>query len=140
MENRVLSDKEKLPTNELLQEVLGNCYTHYDALTQTITSPDLGLMPEWNYYNDGKSWLCKVIFKKKTIFWLSVWDKCFKTTFYFTAKTIEGVYVLDIDENIKIALKNVNMIGKLIPLTISVTNKSQITDIIKIIQYKKSLK
>jgi hypothetical protein len=30
------------------------------------------LIIEWDYYKDGKSWLCKIINKKKTICWLSI--------------------------------------------------------------------
>lgn len=41
---------------------------------------------EWRYYNDGKNWLFKVTKKKKTICWVAIFDKKFKTTFYFGDK------------------------------------------------------
>lgn len=30
--------------------------------------------PEWRYYKDGKSWLCKITQKNKTIVWISLWE------------------------------------------------------------------
>ena len=89
MEKRLLSEQEIIPTEEVLKDVLGNGYRAFEELINAITTPELGLIPEWNYYKDGKSWLCKVCYKKKTIFWLSVWDKFFKICFYFTEKHLE---------------------------------------------------
>ena len=51
---------------------------------------------EWRYYNDGKAWLCKVVNKKKTVFWLSIWEHYFKTSFYFTEKHLESIDALNI--------------------------------------------
>ena len=33
---------------------------------------------EWRYDNDGNAWLGKVVRKKKTVCWVSVWDRFFK--------------------------------------------------------------
>lgn len=43
-----------------------------------VTKPPFQLSPEWRYYNDGKSWLCKMLSKKKNLFWLSIWEGCFR--------------------------------------------------------------
>jgi Protein of unknown function (DUF3788) len=140
MENILLREKEILPTNEVIEKALGNSYRAYEKLTEIVTGTSFGLILNWNYYNDGKAWLCKVCFKKKTIFWLSVWDQYFKTGFYFTEKTGQGLNSLNIDENIKETFWKNKPIGKLIPLGISVTGIEQIDDILRIIEYKKSLK
>ena len=80
-------------------------------------------MPEWNYYKDGNAWLCKVCLKKKTVFWLSVWDKYFRTGFYFSEKYRSGVMELDIGDDLKENFSQAKPIGKLIPLAISVNGK-----------------
>jgi hypothetical protein len=140
METPLLNDKEVLPTKEVLENVLGESYLAYSELIETITNTKYGLVTEWNYYKDGKAWLCKVCFKKKTVFWLSVWDKYFKIGFYFTEKNCAGVAALEIEEKIKEDFNNSKHIGKLIPLGITMNRKEQIIDVLKIIEYKKNLK
>lgn len=140
MEGQLLREKDVLPTEEVLENALGESYSAFSELIRIITKPEFGLETQWNYYNDGKAWLCKVSHKKKTVFWLSVWDGFFKTGFYFTEKNSSGVLNLDIHERIKEDFIQRKSIGKLMPLAINVKNREQIADILKIIGYKKSLK
>jgi hypothetical protein len=141
METRpLLREQDIFPTNEVLQNTLVESYPVLHELMEIITGEKYGLATQWNYYKDGKAWLCKVCFKKKTIFWLSVWDKYFKTGFYFTEKNCSGISELDIEGKIKQDFSQRKSIGKLMPLAINVSGKEQISDVIKIIEYKKSLK
>jgi len=140
METMQLRDPQVLPVSEVLAEALCGSYPVFDELIKTITDPEIGLVVDWHYYNDGKAWLCKVIFKKKTIFWLSVWDGFFKTTFYFTEKNCASIFEMEIDENIKKEFSERKAIGKLLPLTINMKQKEQLPDLLKIIEYKKGLK
>ena len=140
METIFLRNPQILPAEEVIENALGDSYSAYEDLMKTITDTRWGLVPKWNYYKDGKAWLCKVSYKKKTVFWLSIWDKFFKTTFYFTEKTGSGITGLDIKLSIKESFSSNKPIGKLIPLTIGIKNKDQIKDVLAIVEYKKSLK
>lgn len=140
MDTPVLSNKDVYPGDEVLNSVLGKTFPAYKEFISAVTGKEYGLEPVWNYYNDGKSWLCKVIYKKKTVFWLSVWEGNFKTAFYFTDKTKNGIFDLPIAEEIKEDFKTRAYIGKLIPLVISVTKKKQLKDILAVIEYKVKLK
>jgi hypothetical protein len=84
METMVLKQPSISPTKKVLENALGKSYAAYEELVNTITGD--GLTSQWKYYNDGKAWLCKVQYKNKTVFWLSVWDRYFKMGFYFTEK------------------------------------------------------
>lgn len=79
-------------------------------------------------------------YKKKTIFWLSVWDKYFKIAFYFIEKNSPGIAKLNIDKSILEDFSHAKPAGKLLPLVITFRKKSQIPDVLKIVEYKKSLK
>jgi hypothetical protein len=81
-----------------------------------------------------------VVFKKKTIFRLSVWDGFYKAGFYFVERHLEGIYELGIDESIKQELKKAKPFGTLFPVTLSIKKPDQISDLLSIIDYKKSLK
>lgn len=107
-----------------------------EQLTKTIAGPDFGLLMEWRFYNDGKAWLCKVSRKKKTVFWLSVWDGFFKTSFYLTGKHASGVAELEIEPQLKAEFFDRKPVGKLIPLVIRVFKKDQVKDVIRVIEYK----
>jgi hypothetical protein len=140
METLLLRDQNLPPTKEVLKNALGENYDVFKELLGAITDSKYALNSQWNYYKDGKAWLCKVCYKKKTIFWLSVWENFFKTAFYFTGKNSSGIMELDIDENIKNNFAHHKPVGKLIPLVINMERKEQIQDLLKIIEYKKNLK
>lgn len=135
-----MKDPNQPPTPEVLKNALGNSYTAYEKLIGTVTGDAYGLEPVWNYYRDGKAWLCKVIYKKKTVFWLSVWDGYFKTAFYFTEKNAAGIPALEIDEKIKEEFRNRKPVGRLLPLIISIEKEGQIKDVLSIVSYKKQQK
>jgi len=136
----LLNDPQVFPDEKVLKNSMGDSYKAYVEMLEIITGAEYGLVPQWNYYKDGKAWLCKVGFKKKTVFWLSVWDGYFKAGFYFVERHCPGVIELDIDKSIKEEFKSKKPFGTLFPLAITVTSKEQIKDLLKIIEYKKSLK
>lgn len=140
METPVLTDKDIYPTDKVLESATGKVFPVLQNFFSSITAENYLLEPEWKYYNDGKCWLCKISFKKKTVLWLSVWDGYFKTGFYFTDKSKAGIFELPVDEKIKEDFKNSAHIGKLIPLVIEVTKQKQLRDVLSIIAYKKKVK
>jgi len=136
----LLRDKEVEPSNEVLENVMEkDLYLIYQELIEIFTH-EFNLDPQWHFYKDGNSWLCKVVHKKKTILWLSVWNNCIKTGFYFTEKTGKGVLELDIDNHIKKEFEIAKPIGKLLPLTFEINHQTQIKDLKEVIRYKKELK
>ena len=140
MEGLLLREQEFFPTTEVLQNVLGKVYCVWGELVIQVTQGEFALTLDWNYYKDGKSWLCKVCHKKKTIFWLSVWEGSFKTTFYFTEKHLEGIANLEISEQIKEDFCRTKPVGKLLPMLISIDKQEQLPDLLKIVKFKKEAK
>jgi hypothetical protein len=136
MESIVLKDPEVYPDKAVLQKALSGSYQAYEEFLRLIEGKEYGLVPEWRYYNDGKAWLCKVVHKKKTIFWLSVWDRYFKAGFYFTEKSGASISSLDIDPNIIKSFVNAKPIGKLIPLAFIIRESDQLKDLLKVVTYK----
>ncbi len=140
MDKPLLNDPDVTPSSEVLQDALGASYPTYEKTIAAITGDPYGLVPEWRYYNDGKAWLCKVVFKKKTIFWLSIWDGFFKAGFYFVERHFPGLFDLEIDENIKKELKKTRPVGTLYPAVLVLSTVEHIPDLLKIIEFKKKLK
>jgi len=135
MEIQIFKDPMVKPNNENLETALGKNHKIFTEFEKKTAEQNLVL--EWNYYNDGKSWLCKILHKKKNFGWLSVWNTGFKITFYFPEKAINGVYELDISEEIKITAKEAKPVGKSHPVSFLIKNKKIMNDALKILEYKR---
>ncbi len=140
METQLLRDPNILPTKEVLENVLAGIYSAYEVLMNIVTNPDHALTYEWRYYKDGKSWLCKVCYKKKTVFWLSVWEGYFQIGFFFTEKHLKRIEALDIDKKIKEEFYQTKNVGKLLPMIFKISEKEQLADLLKVVEFKKKLK
>jgi len=137
-EKPVLNNKDVYPDNRIIHEVLKDNFVLYEELINSLTKTPHDLNYEWRFYNDGKSWLCKLLHKKRTILWLSIFDGYFKVAFYFSAKTSAGINDLEIDENTKSDFKKADFTGKVKPLIISVLTRENMEDVLKIAHYKKN--
>jgi len=140
MELQLLREQEIFPSKEVLQDVLGEIYDVWTEMETRVTQSELSLTLDWNYYRDGKSWLCKVCHKKKTVFWLSVWEGCFKTTFFFLERHLKDIAELDISEQIKEEFCRMKPVGKLLPMVINIDKQEQLVDLLKIVKFKKGAK
>ncbi len=136
----LLREAEIEPTNAVLKENLGEAvFEVYKELVEGITAK-FELQYEWRFYNDGKSWLLKATHKKKTIFWLSIWEQFIKTSFYFTEKTRSRIADLPIKQGIKTNFNKAKPIGRLIPLVLDIEKKEELNDFLEIVKFKKSTK
>jgi len=142
METQILlRDPEVAPEDKVLHEIMGDdIFDAYSTFLSETSKAPMEICPEWRYYNDGKSWLCKMLSKKKNLFWLSIWEGCFKLTFYFSERHLEDLSLLNLSEKAKEEFEMLKPVGKLHPMIISVSNKSLIPDILEVIKFKKNLK
>ncbi len=136
----MLRDPSVPPSEQLLQDILDNSYGAYHEMCRRYDEPDYNLQPQWRYYNDGKAWLCKVVFKSKTVFWLSIWEGFFKTSFFFRDRDCSGILELDIDKSYKQQVESSQTFGKLHPVVLEIRDHVQLEDLAKLIRYKKGLK
>jgi len=141
METQLLKDPEIFPSKEVLKNALGSeIYSVLEELETRLTQKEFGITLEWRYYQDGKAWLCKACYKKKTIFWLSVWEGIFKTAFYFLERHLEEIDVLEITEQIKEDFYRTKSVGKLLPMLVNINKQEQLDDFLKIVKFKKGAK
>jgi hypothetical protein len=132
---QLLRDASIFPSHAVLAEALGAAYAVYMDFMNRLQG--INIETEWRYYNDGKAWLGKNTHKKKTVFWLSVWDGFFKVSMFFTEKTSAGIAELLVDKEYKTFEP---LWAKLKPLVISVKAGTGLDDLFKVIEYKKNLK
>lgn len=138
MSIQLLRASDVFPSDTVLEEALGgDVHAVLRSLLETIENEDYAVSVEWRFYNDGKAWLGKATHKKKTVFWLSVWEGYFKMSFLFTEKHRESIAELKIDKNSKKEFARTQATGRLIPLIMSIHTKEQIPDVLTLIQFKK---
>lgn len=129
-----LKDKDIYPNENVIKEALGEAYSSYVKLYEMFET--LGLEHEWRYYNDGKSWLCKILKKKRTIIWVSVWKGYTKAGVYFPVSKIDLVMDLSLSQKTKERIEITPNIGKSKPCFFDIKDDSEFDDLRKIIELK----
>jgi len=140
MDNPVLSDKDQLPTDEVVFAHIGKSKLYWEKLFNYTRSEHPDFSDQWRYYNDGKSWLLKVVKKSKTIFWVSVMNGSFKTTFYFGDKAEASILESGISDDLKDSFKNGKRYGKIRGITTEVKSATDLDNVRELTRLKLSQK
>jgi hypothetical protein len=139
MDAPILSDKSQFPTDKVIFSHLGKSKTLWDSLFQYLAREHPDFTQEWRYYNDGKSWLMKVQHKKKTVFWLSILEDSFRTTFYIQERAKQMVEGSTISEELKNQYRGKSW-GKLQRIRVVYKNKKDVQFAKELIGIKLSIK
>jgi hypothetical protein len=140
MERPALNDPDVFPDDEVLAALFGRAKVAWDTFVARAEAGFGSGVLGWKYYKDGKAWLNRLVHRKKTLCWISAWDKHFKVVFYFTAKNDAAVAALDIPDDVKENYRTYPPIGKLKPLIFFVRTKKDLDPVFTAIAYKASLK
>jgi len=138
MIEQLMKDSNTKMTVEFLSKALGDSFPAWQKFNESFPKFELSL--EWRYYRDG-GWLAKITRKKNTIIWASASEGFFSVSFLFSEKPHfrAGIQELDISDDLKNNTKSTPK-GTFFAIAIDVYNESQLSDIYKLIDYKKSVK
>lgn len=139
-EKLVLGDKNIYPTVELLFSIIGDKKEIWKKTMDYAKENYHGYTEEWRYYNDGKQWLFKLQYKKRTIFWIGILRDTFRITFYFGNKAEPLIMNSDLSEKIKSDFASGERFGKIRPISIRVSGPPDLDNIYKLIDLKASIK
>ena len=147
---QLLRNPDIEPSSDVIAKALGESNNAYIKFISELASHDIHL--EWRYYNDGKSWLAKGLFKwtgarggknEKTVFWLSIWDGFFKVTIYIPEKSRADVFKLPLDDKVKLMIGDSNQMGnrlKFFPLAFDLSSDEMLEAVYTLADFRKSLK
>lgn len=149
MAEQLLKNPEIKPTSEVLADCLGKANSAYIKFSEKLKKHDIQL--EYRYYTDGNAWLGKGVYrwtgprggkKEATVFWLSVWDKFFKVTFYIPEKLRAEVLNLPLDKEVLKTIEDAGQMGKLkfFPLIFDIDSDKLLDTLYILIDYKKTIK
>ena len=137
------------PSNDVIASALGKSNNAYIKFIKELVNHDIHL--EWRYYNDGKAWLAKGVYKwqgvrggqkEMTVFWLSIWDDFFKLTFFCPERSREDLLNLPLSNKVKQMIKESDKMGKLkfFPLVFDLFSDEMFEDVFNLMNFKKSIK
>ena len=140
MEQPCLMDKAEYPDDRVLSRYLCDAKDAWDAFFTFLESSYPECSADWRYYDDGKSWLCKVVKKSRTVCWLSVYDGRFKTTFYFPSRAENVIANSSIRKTYKEQFVKAKHFGKTRALTVDVRKIADLSTTKKLIAIKDNFK
>jgi hypothetical protein len=136
----VLSDKLIIPTDDYIFSLLGEKRILWQSIMKHASENYKDISGNWNYYNDGKQWLFKLVQKKKTIFWSGILKETFRITFYFGDKAESIIDSSDLPRSIKDDFKTTKRYGAIRAISIKVFDSSDVDNVLKLIAIKHKLK
>ena len=137
---KVLSDKSVIPTDEYIFLLIGDNKLHWKKIMDHVSENYKDTSGSWNYYNDGKQWLFKMVHKKKTLFWSGITDKTFRITFYLGNKAEAIIENSDLTQAVKDEFKTAKRYGLIRPVTFVINSEEDVDNVLKMIAIKSKLK
>jgi hypothetical protein len=129
-----LTDEAIFPDRSVLAAVLGDSYKAYESLLRIFDAHDMN--HEWRYYKDGKSWLCKVQKKTKTIVWMSAWKGYLKAAIYIPERYLDDVLRLPINAETRDSINSAKNIGKSRPCVFEIWDDTALPDLETVMEFK----
>jgi len=139
LEKMVLSDKSVIPTDDYIFSLIGDKKFHWQSI-MSYASENYNDTGSWNFYNDGKQWLFKLVNKKKTIFWSGILTGTFRITFYFGDKVEPLLAASDLPEKIKDEFKSAKRYGAVRAISLVINDLMDVGNVIKLIVIKHQMK
>jgi len=139
-ETILLSDKEIFPTDEYIFSIIGEKKILWQSIMDHMISNYKDSSGKWNFYNDGKRWLFKMVLKKKTIFWAAILADTFRITFYFGNKAESFIEASDLPQIMKDEFRTAKRYGLIRPVSFNILNKTDVENVQKLIAIKLKIK
>jgi hypothetical protein len=133
-----LTDETIFPDRSVLEAVLGESYKAYESLLRIFDAEDM--IHEWRYYKDGKSWLCKVQKKAKTVVWMSAWKGYLKAAIYLPEKHLDELNRLPISSKTRDSIRSAKNVGKSRPCVFEIRDDSVLRDFETVMDFKRKAK
>lgn len=136
MSTNIFIDKSLKPTEHDLSEILGASYKYWNEIKKSLRNEYGDLVKEWKYYGQKYGWSLKLFYKKRNLFFFTVYGKYFRIGFVFSDKAVSAIEKSDLPksmiEELRVAKKYVEGRG----LSIEVKKRSDVKNIIKLVSIK----
>lgn len=146
--NFKLKERDVIPTDEMIVQVLGDSYAAYEALQEAL--PALELEQEWQWYTPYKAWFAKGQHfwttargtrKEKNLYWLYIYEGYFSVAIWFKEKNRTELLNANLSEHTRQLINSAETMGKLptFPVLFEIRTLEPLAEIYSLIGYKKKL-
>jgi Protein of unknown function (DUF3788) len=135
-----LNDKNIVPTDELIFSVIGDKKLLWERIMQYVSGSLSDATGTWNYYNDGKQWLFRLMHKKKTIFWAGLVDDTMRVTFWLGEKAEPVIEASLLPPSLKDEFRNAKKYGLIRPVSILLNEHADADNVITLVSIKQKIK
>jgi len=140
MEPIVLTDPKVQPTDELVSSIIGENHVYWQQIIDYLYEHHVDITEEWRFYNDGKSWLYRVLRKKLTIYWVGILKDTFRISFWLSNKAEPLVESSDLPERIKEEFRSAKRFNTTRCVSIVMGSPEDYENVIKLIELKMKIK
>jgi len=140
MEPIVLTDPKVQPTDELVSSIIGENHVYWQQIIDYMYENHVDITEEWRFYNDGKSWLYRVLRKKLTIYWVGILKDTFRISFWLSNKAEPLVESSDLPERIKEEFRSAKRFNTTRCVSIVMGSPEDYENVIKLIELKMKIK
>jgi len=135
METIILTDPNVEPTDELIFAIIGKNSIYWQAMIKYLNDNRSGVTEVWRFYNDGKCWLYRTLWKKKTIYWIGILNDTFRATFYLSDKAESFIEESSLSDIIKDEFWNTRG-SKFRAVTVVMRSEEDLENVMKLIEIK----
>ena len=140
MEKPCLNNPDEYPDDAVLDRHLEETGNVWDAFIKLLKEDYPSISGEWRYYNDGKNWLFKVTKKKKTVCWVAVHSRMFKTAFYFSDRAEDLIIKSKLKKEYIDQFASGKRYGKIRGIIVEVRKPADLKTVRELIEIKEQLK
>lgn len=132
----IFPDKATIPTNEDVQEKLGQSYELWTRICEMVLQKYPNGLSEWNYPGKKYGWSYRIKDKRRAIIYFLPRDKFFMLGFVFGDKAVNEIMTLPISEEIKNDLNAARKYAEGRGIRITVGDEAILSDIEQLIDVK----
>lgn len=135
----IFPDKATIPTNEDVQEKLGQSYELWTRICEMVLQKYPNGLSEWNYPGKKYGWSYRIKDKRRAIIYFLPRDHFFMVGFVFGDKAVNEIMTLPISEEIKNDLNVARKYAEGRGIRITVGDEAILVDIEQLIDVKLKL-
>ena len=136
MEEKIFMDKNIRPAESEVKIVLKTSYKFWPELIKYIEDNFGPVNKEWKFYGKG-GWNCKVLYKKRNLFFFVPYKGFFRIGFIFGEKAVSAVKKSDhLTQSIKTDLSNAKKYAEGRGIRIDVKNRKTLEVVKELVKIK----
>jgi hypothetical protein len=139
-QNSRLTDKDIIPTEEMIFTMIGYNKVFWQRIMNYASENFPGVAGSWNYYMDGKKWLFKLVYKKKTMLWAGILNDTFRVTFWFGDKAEPLIEAAVLPPSVKDEFRTAKKYGSVRPVSVVVREQADADIVLTLLSVKAGIK